>query len=71
MKSIDILEEIKSQRSGSHYIRLSDKELLIKQLKKLKEENILNKYKMTYVYKELDNCILLMIHKQFDIGNNG
>lgn len=71
MKSVDILEEIKSQRSGSHYIRLSDKELLINQLKKLKEENILNKYKMTYVYKELDNCILLMLHKSFDRGNNG
>lgn len=69
MKSIDILEEIKNQRSGSHYIKLEDKELLLKQLKILRDENILNQYKMTYVYKELDDCIVLVLHKQIDFIN--
>lgn len=70
MKSVDILEEIKSQRCESHYIRLSDKELLLKQLEELKEKNILSKYKMTYVYKELENCILLILHRTFWATNN-
>lgn len=67
MKNIDILQEVTQQRSGSHYIKLEDKELLKKQIKVLSKENIFNKYKMSYVYRELEDSILLIIHKQIKI----
>lgn len=66
MKIIDILKEVKSKRSAAHYIKLENKELLLKQLKILSEENILNQYKMTYAYRELEDCILLILYKQFN-----
>lgn len=69
MSSIDISEEIKNKRSGSHYIKLEDKELLKEQLKILKQENVFNKYQMSYTYTELEDCILLIIHKQVDFIN--
>lgn len=63
MKSVDILQEIINQRSGSHYIRLEDKELLNEELKILHDDLIFDKYKMSYVYRELGDSILLVIHK--------
>ncbi|MFR4825594.1 MAG: hypothetical protein ACLUBI_12570 [Clostridium sp.] len=63
MKSVDILQEIINQRSGSHYIRLEDKELLNEELKILHDDLIFDKYKMSYVYRELEDSILLVIHK--------
>lgn len=59
MKSVDILQEIINQRSGSHYIRLEDKELLNEELKILHDDLIFDKYKMSYVYRELE---LSLIH---------
>lgn len=55
MKSVDILQEIINQRSGSHYIRLEDKELLNEELKILHDDLIFDKYKMSYVYRELED----------------
>lgn len=66
MKSVDILQEIINQRSGSHYIRLEDKELLNEELKILHDDLIFDKYKMSYVYRELEDSILLVIHKSLD-----
>lgn len=63
MKSVDILQEIINQRSGSHYIRLEEKELLNEELKILHDDLIFDKYKMSYVYRELEDSILLVIHK--------
>lgn len=66
MKNVDILQEIINQRSGSHYIRLEDKELLNEELKILHDDLIFDKYKMSYVYRELEDSILLVIHKSLD-----
>lgn len=66
MKNINILEEIKNQRAGGYYIRLEDKKALDKLLKRYHKKNIFDKYKMSYVYQELDNSILLVIHKALD-----
>lgn len=66
MKSVDILQEIINQRSGSHYIRLEDKELFNEELKILHDDLIFDKYKMSYVYRELEDSILLVIHKSLD-----
>lgn len=66
IKNIDILEEIKNRRSGIHYIKLEYKEELSKLLRLLSKKNILSKYKMSYVYRELGDSILLVIHKSLD-----
>lgn len=70
IKNIDILEEIKNRRSGIHYIKLEYKEELSKLLRLLSKKNILPKYKMSYVYIETDNHIILALHKELDLVAN-
>ena len=62
MKNVNLLEEIKSKKCGSYRVRLEDKEKLKKQLKELRENNIFSKHKMTYVYTETKNDIVLILH---------
>ena len=70
IKNIDILEEIKNRRSGIHYIKVEYKEELSKLLRLLSKKNILSKYKMSHVYIETDNHIILALHKELDLVAN-
>lgn len=69
MIKIDLSEEIKNRRNGSHHISLKDKEILKEQIKILKRKDIFNKYRMSYTYRELEGYILLLIYKSFDFIN--
>lgn len=66
MINVNILSEIINQRTGGYYIKLEDKKVLNKILKRYHKKNIFDKYKMSYVYQELDDSILLIIHKDFE-----
>lgn len=62
IKEVDILEEIRCKKSGTYRIALEDKEKLINKLQELRKQNIFQKYKMSYVYTETENNILLILH---------
>lgn len=66
MRNVNILSEIINQRTGGHYIKLEDKKALNKTLKRYHRKNIFDKYKMSYIYKELENSILLVLYKNFE-----
>ncbi len=66
MINVNILSEIINQRTGGYYIKLEDKKVLNKILKRYHKKNIFDKYKMSYVYQELEDSILLIIHKDFE-----
>lgn len=63
---INIEDEIINKRIGSHYIKLSEEENLKYTLKRLKEDDLFNVFKISYTYVVKEEYILLILHRQFD-----
>lgn len=64
-EDLNLFDEIVNQRTGSHYIRLDNKEVLEKNLKFLRDNRVFEEYGMTYTMRELEDNILLIIHHSF------
>lgn len=64
MQNVNLLEEIERGISGTHRIRLEDKEKLKHQLNELRKNNIFSKNKMSYVYTETETNVLLILHNE-------
>lgn len=65
--SLNLKEEIINQRVGSHRLRLEDKEKLEAQLKKLRDNNLLEEKEMAYTYTIEDEYILLILYRPIKI----
>lgn len=64
---LNLKEEVINKRTGSHRIRLEDREKLEEQLKKLRDNNLLDENDMTYTYTIEDEYILLILYRPIKI----
>lgn len=64
---LNIKDEVVNQRYGLKYIDIKDKEKLDAQLKKLRDNKILDKHNITYTYTEYANYIALVLLKPIDV----
>lgn len=60
---LNLKEEVINKRTGLYKIRLEDKEKLENQLKKLRDDYLLEQNNITYTYTEEDKYISLMLYK--------
>lgn len=67
MQNVNLLEEIERGRCGTHRIRLEDKDKLKHKLNELRINNIFSKNKMSYVYTETENNIILILHTALEV----
>lgn len=64
---LNLKEEVINKRTGSHRIRLEDREKLEEQLKKLRDNNLLYENDMSYTYTIEDEYISFILYRPIKI----
>lgn len=66
--SLDLSKKIINKEYGSYYIKLEDKEKLVKEIEECSNKNLWNKHEVSYSYIVNDDYICLVLHKTLKFG---